>query len=64
METALIHVEASRTDPERLSLILPGTEEPIAPTHWNFSQLAAQVGATATYLRQLPAAFAGINLLR
>jgi hypothetical protein len=64
LETALIHVEASRNDPERLSLILPGTEAPVVPTHWNFGQLAAQFGATATYLRQLPAAFAGINLPR
>ncbi len=62
VETALIHVEASRTDPERLSLILPGSDTPVAPTHWSFGQLASQVGAPATYLRQLPAALAGINL--
>jgi len=62
VETALIHVEANRTDPERLSLILPGSDTPVAPTHWSFGQLAAQVGAPAAYLRQLPAALAGINL--
>lgn len=62
VETALIHVEASRTDPERLSLILPGSDAPVAPTHWSFGQLASQVGAPAAYLRQLPAALAGINL--
>lgn len=62
VETALIHVEANRSDPERLSLILPGAEAPVAPTHWSFGQLAAQVGAPATYLRNLPAALAGINL--
>lgn len=62
VETALIHVEANRSDPERLSLILPGAEAPVAPTHWSFGQLAAQVGAPAAYLRQLPAALAGINL--
>ncbi len=62
VETALIHVEANRTDPERLSLILPGAEAPVAPTHWSFGQLAAQVGAPAAYLRNLPAALAGINL--
>ncbi|MFG1381587.1 DUF932 domain-containing protein [Xanthobacter versatilis] len=62
VETALIHVEASRSDPERLSLILPGSDTPIAPTHWSFGQLASQVGAPAAYLRQLPAALAGINL--
>jgi len=62
VESALIHVEASRTDPGRLSLILPGSETPVAPTHWSFGQLAAQVRAPAAYLRQLPAALAGINL--
>ena len=62
VETALIHVEANRSDPERLSLILPGAEAPVAPTHWSFGQLAAQIGAPAAYLRNLPAALAGINL--
>lgn len=62
VESALVHVEASRADPERLALILPGSDEAVAPTHWSFGQLAAQVGAPAAYLRQLPAALAAINL--
>jgi hypothetical protein len=62
VESALIHVEASRTDPERLALMLPGSDKPVAPTHWSFGQLARQVGAPAAYLRQLPASLAGINL--
>lgn len=62
VESALIHVEANRNDPERLALILPGTDVPIAPTHWSFGQLASLVGAPAAYLRQLPAALAAINL--
>ncbi|MFP5396487.1 MAG: DUF932 domain-containing protein [Alphaproteobacteria bacterium] len=62
VETALIHVEASRNDPERLALMLPGADAPVAPTHWSFGQLASQVGAPATYLRQLPAPLAAINL--
>ncbi|WP_349956534.1 DUF932 domain-containing protein [Rhizobium sp. ZPR3] len=62
VEASLIHVEASRTDPERLSLILPGLDMPVVPTHWSFGQLASQVGAPAAYLRQLTAALAGINL--
>ncbi|MBZ9937050.1 DUF932 domain-containing protein [Mesorhizobium sp. BR1-1-16] len=62
MESALIHVEASRNDPERLALILPGTDTAIAPTHWSFGQLASLVGAPAAYLRQLPAPLAAINL--
>jgi hypothetical protein len=62
VETAAIRVEASRDDAERLSLILPGSDRPIAPTHWSFGQLANLVGAPATYLRGLPASLAGINL--
>lgn len=62
VETAAIHVEASRSDPERLALVLPGADAPVAPTHWSFGQLASQVGAPAAYLRQLPAALAAINL--
>lgn len=62
VESALIHVEASREDPERLALMLPGSDRPVAPTHWSFGQLASQVGAPAAYLRHLPAALAGINL--
>jgi hypothetical protein len=41
--------------------MLPGSDTPVAPTHWSFGQLASQVGAPAAYLRQLPAALAGIN---
>lgn len=62
VETAAIRVEASRDDPERLTLALPGADKPVAPTHWSFGQLASIVGAPATYLRQLPAPIAAINL--
>ncbi|MCA3256240.1 MAG: DUF932 domain-containing protein [Alphaproteobacteria bacterium] len=62
VESALIHVEANRNNPERLALILPGTDTAIAPTHWSFGQLASLVGAPAAYLRQLPATLAAINL--
>ncbi|WP_319498752.1 DUF932 domain-containing protein [uncultured Cohaesibacter sp.] len=62
VESAAIQVEASRDNPERLSLMLPGANAPTIPTHWSFGQLASQVGAPAAYLRQLPAALAGINL--
>ncbi len=62
VESTLVRVEADRASPERLSLILPGADAPIAPTHWSFGQLASQIGAPAAYLRQLPAALAGINL--
>lgn len=62
VETAAIHVEANRNDPERLALVLPGADTPVVPTHWSFGQLAVQVGAPAAYLRQLPASLAAINL--
>ena len=62
VESAAIRVEASRDDAERLALVLPDAETPIAPTHWSFGQLASLVGAPAAYLRQLPAPLAAINL--
>ena len=62
VESAAIRVEARRDDSEKLALLLPGSDAPIAPTHWSFGQLASLVGAPATYLRQLPAPLAGINL--
>jgi hypothetical protein len=62
VESSAVRVEASREDPERLALLLPGAEEPIVPTHWSFGQLASLVGAPAAYLRDLPASLASINL--
>src|SRR3954451_4977540 len=62
VESAAIRVEANRDDAERLALMLPGEDVPLVPTHWSFGQLATLVGAPATYLRQLPAPLAGINL--
>ena len=62
VESAAIRVEAHREDPEKLALVLPNAEAPVAPTHWSFGQLASLVGAPAAYLRQLPAPLAGINL--
>ena len=62
VESSAVRVEASRDDAERLALVLPGSDAPVAPTHWSFGQLASLVGAPAAYLRQLPASLAGINL--
>ena len=62
IESAAVRVEADRDNAERLALVLPGSDHPVAPTHWSFGQLAALVGAPAAYLRQLPAPLAGINL--
>lgn len=62
VESRAIRVEASRDDAERLALIVPGRDEPIAPTHWSFGQMCSLVGAPAGYMRQLPAPLAGINM--
>jgi len=62
VESAAIRVEASRDDAERLELLLPDGDAPAAPTHWSFGQLSSLVGAPASYLRQLPAPLAAINL--
>jgi len=62
VDSASIRVEAACDDAERLTLTLPESDLPIAPTHWSFGQLAGLVGAPAAYLRQLPAPLAGINL--
>ena len=62
VETKALRVEASRDDAERLALIVPGQDAPVAPTHWSYGQLCSLVGAPASYMRQLPAPLAGINL--
>ncbi|MFC3443858.1 DUF932 domain-containing protein [Sphingobium rhizovicinum] len=62
VESRAVRVEARSESPERLSLILPDEDAPIAPTNWSFGQLSSLVGAPASYLRTLPAALTGINL--
>ncbi len=57
-----VRVEASRDDTDNLTLILPGRDVEVAPTHWSFGQLCGLVSAPASYMRQLPAPLAGINL--
>ena len=60
--SAAIRVETAHDDAETLTIVLPGAEAPVAPTNWSFGQLASLVGAPASYLRQLPAPLAAINL--
>ena len=62
VETRSLRVEASRDNAERMALIVPGRDEPVAPTHWSFGQMCSLVGVPAGYLRQLPAPLAGINM--
>ena len=62
IESAAIRVEATRDNAERLELLVPGQRQAIAPTQWSYGQLCSLVGAPATYMRQLPAPLAAINL--
>ena len=62
VESAAIRVEAHRDDPEKLAMVLPDAEAPVAATHRSFGQLASLVSVPAAYLRQLPAPLAGVNL--
>ncbi|MBY5714753.1 DUF932 domain-containing protein [Rhizobium leguminosarum] len=62
IESAAIRVEATRDNAERLELVVPGQRQPIAPTHWSYGQLCSLVGAPASYMRQLLAPLAAINL--
>jgi hypothetical protein len=48
MESRAVKVEASRDSAERLALIVPGRDEPVAPTHWSFGQLCTLVGAPSS----------------
>ncbi|CAN7700924.1 DUF932 domain-containing protein [Neorhizobium sp. LjRoot104] len=61
-ESAAIRVEATRDNAERLELLVPGQRQSIAPTHWSYGQLCSLIGAPSTYMRQLPAPLAAINL--
>lgn len=62
VESRSVRVEARSDNPERLALLVPDRQDPIAPTNWSFGQLCSLVGAPAAYLRGLPAALAGINM--
>lgn len=62
VESRAIRVQAQSSHADRLHLLVPGADAPIAPTHWSFGQLCSLVGAPAGYLRELPAALSGINL--
>lgn len=62
VESRAVKVEASRDNAVQLALLVPGRDEPVAPTHWSFGQLCSLVGAPSSYMRQLPAPLAAINL--
>ena len=62
VESRELRVQASSNETDALSVILPGSDTPLLPTHWSFGQLCSLVGAPAGYLRDMPAKLAGINL--
>ena len=62
VESRAVKVEATRDNAEQLALLVPGRDEPVVPTHWSFGQLCGLVGTPSSYMRQLPAPLAGINL--
>src|SRR6202034_2454437 len=51
VERRAVRVEAARDNAERLALLVPGRDEPVAPTHWSFGQLCTLVGAPSSYMR-------------
>ena len=55
-------IAAIITSPRHRLAILIVARFPPRLSRYSFGQLASQVGAPAAYLRQLPAALAGINL--
>ena len=61
-ESRQLRIEARRDDPHTLSISSAGAEASLSLTHWAFGQLCGLVGAPSSYLRNLPAALAGINL--
>src|SRR3981081_1279005 len=62
VESRSVKEEAARDNAERVAWLVPGRDEAVAPTHWSFGQLCGLVGAPSSYMRQLPAPLAGINL--
>ncbi|MBB3957797.1 hypothetical protein GGR38_004772, partial [Novosphingobium sediminicola] len=50
VESRSLRVEARSDNAERLTLLAPGDDHPIAPTNWSFGQLSSLVGAPASYL--------------
>jgi hypothetical protein len=70
LPTKHFRVQGSVEDGQKLELQLPmhvrewggDVAVDVQPNHWSFGQLCSLIGAPAGYLRQLPAAIAGINL--
>jgi hypothetical protein len=62
IESKAIRIDANRDNPDGIAAMVPGAPGPLVPTHWSFGQLCSLVGAPGSYLRDLPAPLAGINL--
>ncbi len=50
VEGRAVKVEAACDNAERLALLVPGRDEPVASTHWSFGQLCGLVGAPSSYM--------------
>jgi len=61
LKSSVICVESDGYS-DHLALRLPGEERQIAATNWSFGQLCSLANAPSSYLRQLPAPLAAINL--
>src|SRR6266700_5150598 len=62
VESRAVKVEAARDNAERLALLVPGRDEPVASTHWSFGQLCGLVGTPSSYIcGSFPAALAGLQ---
>lgn len=59
VETKALRVEASRDDAERLALIVPGQDVPVAPTHWSYGQLCSLCPPSAAPSAEHPPVPAG-----
>jgi len=57
-----VRVQAWPDEDDALTVMVPGNDTPLIPTHWSFGQLCSLVGAPAGYLRNMPETLAGINL--
>lgn len=59
----LVKLDSLRTEASEKDVVLVGGRNtPAQLTHWSFGQLAARVGAPASYLRELPPTLASQNL--
>ena len=62
IEIRALRIKASRDDASPLILLVPDRDEPVSPTRWSFGNMYSLVSASVSYMRQLPAPLAAIDL--